>query len=151
MPNQSAPGFTSFASRQIYPKSPVNLSSQPCLGRGRRLTSQIVRTWSAGSQTSREKLRSYLRPALRFGSCRYSQTRLTRAAAMANALAVISFCQSFVPWLRHGLWDNIQPMAQSFAPAPPSPPPRPSPPPPPVPSPSTPAPPSPPPSPPPPP
>jgi hypothetical protein len=29
IPNQSAPGFTSFASRQIYSKSPVNLSSQP--------------------------------------------------------------------------------------------------------------------------
>jgi RNA polymerase sigma-70 factor, ECF subfamily len=27
--NQSAPGFTIFASRQIYPKSAVNLSSQP--------------------------------------------------------------------------------------------------------------------------
>src|SRR6266446_6453068 len=30
LPNQSAPGFTTFTSRQNYPKSPVNLSSQPC-------------------------------------------------------------------------------------------------------------------------
>src|SRR5258708_23480181 len=30
MPNQSAPGFTIFASRQNYPKSPFNLRSPPC-------------------------------------------------------------------------------------------------------------------------